>query len=364
MSANILDQIKGVGSLGALQLDASNNAFKMIDALCRSDGNAISVGILQAINFGVSTAFRGDAPSIPVFSHQLEYIYAKVYEQEYADLPMAAGDVLPIATEVPNTAETYSYMTLTASGLAKMSNVYAMRDIPRVSLSGTKETGNVVAILNCYGFSIQDMRVAAAIPQGGKLEAAMPKAARRAHEEIQNTVGWWGSTKHKLRGLITHPNVPTDYAPNGVSGSPLWTAKTFIEIFTDIVTTIEGMSERTYGRETVTHVYLPRKLRKILKLLMITNTNITLEKHIRDEYGSIEFHYVNELDGSHPKNLIGKNLMVVLNRDADGASLVMPQIFEQFDPQWYGLEWLTICHSRFGGVMMPRPYSGAVLIGI
>jgi hypothetical protein len=363
LSANILEHIKGVGGGGALQLDASSNYFRMIDSMPRSDGTEQSTGIIQSINFGVHNYSRADAPNIPIFSQQLEYIYTTVYEQEYAELPMANGEVLPIDTEVPNTAETYSYMTLTASGLAKMGNVYAMRDIPRVSLSGTKEVGNVVAILNCYGFSIQDMRIAAAVPQGGRLEAALPKAARRAHEEIQNTVGWWGDTKHKLKGLITHPNVPVDYAPNGTLGSPLWTSKDFLEIFTDIVMTIEGVAERTYGRETVTHVYLPRKYRKVLKLKMITNTNITLEKHIRDEYGDIQFHYVNELDATHPKNLIGKNIMIALNQDRDAASLVMPQIFEQFDPQWYGLEWLTVCHSRFGGVKMPRPYSVGMLIG-
>lgn len=364
MSANILEHIKGAGSHGALELDISSNLFRLIDGLPRTDEDSIYTGILQSMNRVVHDNFRSDASSIPIFAHQLEYVYSKVYEQEFNDLSMANGDVLPVDTEVPNTAETYSYMTLTAAGIARIGNVYAMGAVPRVSLSGTKETGNVVAILNCYGFSIQDMRVAAAVPHGGMLEAALPKAARRAHEEIQNRIGWWGDTKHKLKGLLTHPNVPVAYAPNGVGGSSTWATKTFDEIFTDVVTAIEGMSERTYGRETVTHAYLPRSVRKILKLKRIEQTQVTLEQHIRDSYPEIQWHYIDDLAATHPRNQIGLNIMVLINQDRDAASLVIPQMFEQFDPQWYGLEWLTVCHSRFGGVKMPRPYSASLLVGI
>lgn len=365
MSANIIQELQNNRGGGApLQLDSSSNIFRLIDSMPRSDDDSIHVGILQGIAFGVQTSFRGDAPNIPIFAQQLEYLYAKIYEQEYADLPMANGDVLPIDTEVPNTAETYSYMTLTAAGVARMGNVYAMGSVPRVSVSGTKETGNVVAILNCYGFSIQDMRVIAAVPQGGQLDAMLPKAARRAHEEIQNRVGWWGDVKHKLKGLLTHPNVPVAYAPAGASTFTDWARKTFDEIFTDVVTTIEAMSERTYGRETVTHVYLPRKVRAVLMLKRIEQTQVTLEKHITDSYPGIQFHYIDDLDANNPRNQIGLGIMVVINQDRDAASLVVPQMFEQFDPQWHGLEWITVCHSRFGGVKMPRPYSAALLVGI
>lgn len=363
MSANIFEAIKGAGR-GTLELDATSNLFQQIDGLPRSAEDSIHIGILQAVSDAVHRASRGDATSIPVFAQQLEYVFSKVYEQEFNDLPMANGDVLPINTEVPNTAETYSYMTLTAAGVARMGNTYAMADIPRVSLSGTKETGNIVAVMNCYGFSLQDMRRVASLPQGSMLETALPKAARRAHEEIANRVGWWGSTKQKLKGLLTHPNTPTAYAPNGVGGTPQWSTKTFDEIFTDIVTAIEGVAERTYGREVVTHCYLPRAIRRVLMLKRIEHTQVTLEQHIRDSYPGITFSYIDDLSAAHPRNLIGKNIMVLVNQDRDAASLVVPRIFEQLDPQWYGLEWLTICHSRIGGVMMPRPYSVALLVDI
>jgi len=362
MSANIFDSLKGANG-APLQFTNDSDLFRAIDSMPRPKGS-IGVAILQAISDGIHRGSRDDAASIPVFAQQLEHVYAKVYEQEYADLPMANGEVLPIDTEVPNTAETYAYMTLTASGVARMGNTYAMGSIPRVSIGGVKETGNVVAILNCFGFSIQDMRVAAAVPQGGQLEQALPKAARRAHDEIQNRTGWWGSAQYKLKGLITHPNIPVTYAPVGVSTKTTWADKTFDEIFSDVVTLSEGLPERTYGRETVTNLFLPRTIRKVLMLKRIDTTQVTLEKHIQDSYPGIKIQYIDELDAAHPRNVLGVNIVVALNQDKEAASLVMPQIFELFDPQWFGMEWLTVAHSRFGGAKVPRPYSVSILAAV
>lgn len=363
MSANIFETLKGANG-APLQFTNDSDLFRAIDGMARPKEGAIGVAILQAISDGVHRGFRGDAASIPVFAQQLEHVYTKLYEQEYADLPMANGEVLPIDTEVPNTAETYAYMTLTASGVARMGNTYAMGSIPRVSIGGVKETGNVVAILNCFGFSIQDMRVAAAVPQGGQLEQALPKAARRAHDEIQNRTGWWGSAQYKLKGLLTHPNIPVTYAPVGVSTKTEWADKTFDEIFSDVVTVIEGMPERTYGRETVTNLFMPRGVKKTLMLKRIDTTQVTLEKHIQDSYPGIKITYVDELDAAHPRNVLGVGIMVATNQDKEAASLVMPQMFELFDPQWFGMEWITVAHSRFGGVKVPRPYSVSILAAI
>jgi hypothetical protein len=56
--------------------------------------------------------------------------------------------------------------------------------------------------------------------------------------------------------------------------------------------------------------------------------------------------------------------MVALRQDRDAAALVIPQMYEMFEPRWFGLEWLTIAHSRIGGVKIPRPYSISIMAAI
>jgi hypothetical protein len=245
-----------------------------------------------------------------------------------------------------------------------MSNVYAAGSIPRVSIGGEEFSGTIVAILNAFGYSLQDMRIMAAIEGGGELESMYPEAARRAHEEIQERVGWWGDTNHNLHGVLTHPLVPVQYAPLGAGNSTLWSAKTFDEIFADVLYVCEAAEERTFGKEQTTHLFLPRGVKRLMLTKRIENDKQTLKAHIEENIDGVTISYVDQLDASHPDNPTGVGIALALKQDKSCVSLITPQPFEMLDPQWYGIEWVTICHSRLGGVKMPKPFSLTVMPGI
>lgn len=363
MSANLFEQIKGGAASLGITADKAPDLFNLANTLhAAKEGRSLSDSIQRGVNKAAADIDHADASTLPIFARELEYVYTKVYEQEYAELKMANGEVLPIDDSVDNAAETYTYYTMSAAGIARMGNTYAMGSIPRVSLGGVKTSANIAAILNCFGYSIQDARAIART--GRNLDAAYANASRRGHEELWNRVGWWGDKNHKLHGLLTHPNVPVQYAPVGVGGGTTLSSKLFDEVFADFVALIESMPERTYGKERVTHVFYPREIERVLLTLRLPGQANTLKKHLADNYPDIEFVVVDELGASHPLNPTGVGIMVALRQDIDAAALVMPQLYEMFEPRWFGLEWLTIAHSRIGGVRVTRPYSVSVMAGV
>lgn len=363
MSANLFEQIKGGAASLGVTADKAPDLFRLANTLHDDkQGHSISDGIRRGVGKAATDLGHGDASNLPVFARELEYVYTTVYEQEFAELKMANGAVIPIDESVDNAAETFTYYTLSAAGIAKMGNTYAMGGIPRVSISGIKTTGNVAAILNCFGYSVQDMRAIART--GRNLDTMYATASRRGHEELWNRAGLWGDKSHKLHGLLTHPNVPKQYAPVGVGGDTKFSGKAFDEVFADFVALIEGVAERTYGKERVTHVFYPREVNRVLLTLRVPGQTTTLKQHLAENYPDVVFDVLDELGASHPLNPTGVGIMVALRQDRDAAALVIPQMYEMFEPRWFGLEWLTIAHSRIGGVKIPRPYSISIMAAI
>lgn len=365
MSA-LLSQFKDAAQQGGAMLLAHNDARASALAGMRNDqddrpaterfAHRLARGILDA---GVP---HKDGPNIPVFAEQLEHLYTEIYREEYVDLPMANGDILPLDTEVMPYQTLWKYRTLQAGGAAKIGNITAVGSIPRVSIGGKEYIGHVASVVNAFGFSLMDMRTMAAI--GGELESMYPEAARRAHDEIIDRVAWWGDKQHKLQGFLTHPNIPKDYAPVGVSNSTLWSTKTFDEIFADIVFILNAAKQRTFGREAPTLLLLPREVETIFVIKRIENDKQTLKAHLAENFPGLTIKFVDQLNAGHPDNATGVGIAVAMRVDKKAAALVTPQPFEMLDPQWYGMEWITVCHTRIGGAKVPRPLSVSMMPGI
>ena len=354
---------------GAPMLLSLLNDGAQVAQLAAHRGNAkvpMRDRIAQRLAAGILMGARdhGDAAMIPIWGPELEALMGEVYEEEYIDLPMANGDILPLNTDVANWQELWKYRTLQKFGKAKIGTDYAIGSIPRVSVGGKEFVGYVAAIFNAYGFSIQDERVLSNVSNGARIQAMFPEAARRAHEEITDRVAWWGDTKHKLHGLLTHPYIPKQYAPVGANNSTYWSAKTFDEIFADIALLEDAAKARTFGKEYADVLLLPRDVSRVMVLKRIEQDKQTLRVHVKENFPDLKIMFVDQLNATHPDNPTGVGIAVSLRIDKKAASLVSPQPFEQFPPAWHGLEWLTICHSRIGGVMVPRPYSVTIMPGV
>lgn len=365
MSA-MLQQFKALGIAGTAMLLSHSDAQVAAIKGMRSDGDPRTTIERFAYRFARGVEDAGnpytDTPNIPLFAEQLEHLYAEIQREEYIDLPMANGDILPFDTEVPAHVNIWRYRTLQSAGAAKIGNLTAVGSIPRVSVGGREYVGYVASVVNAFGFSLTDMRAMVAV--GGELESMYAEAARRAHDEIQDRVAWWGDKQHKLHGFISHPNIPKVYAPVGTGNSTLWSIKDFDEVFADVVYILNAAKQRTFGREIPNLLLLPRDVETIFVTKRIENDKQTLKAHIAENFPEVTIKFVDQLNASHPDNTAGVGIAVALRVDKKAAAIVTPQIFEMLDPQWHGMEWITVCHSRIAGVKVSRPLSATIMPGI
>lgn len=69
---------------------------------------------------------------------------------------------------------------------------------------------------------------------GHSLDDILDKGIRLKQDKMYDTSVYVGLADYDSYGLVNSPQIIADMAPNGASGSPLWSGKTAVEIMTDI----------------------------------------------------------------------------------------------------------------------------------
>lgn len=301
---------------------------------------------------------RLDADQTIFFARELEHVKSKTYDVRYADLK--ARTLIPVSNEAGPAAESITYYQYDQVGLAKIIGSYA-KDLPRADVRAKKFTSPVESLGTSYGYSLQDVRAAAAA--GKPLEQRKANAARRAIEQQINTIALFGNDDYNLPGFLNNANVPETTAPNGAGGSALWANKTPDEILKDLHDTVNGIVEDTKGAEVPTTILLPLAQFTLIASKRLGNgSDITILKHFLETSPFVkEVDWVNELKGAGTGDV---DVMVVYKRDPDALTLEIPQDFEQLPVQEKGLEYEVPCHARIGGTVIYYPLSVAKLEGI
>lgn len=299
-----------------------------------------------------------DAQSLAYVARQLEYVYAKAYEEEFPELRMAAGDIIPIDRSVPDGAKTFIYYLYTGSGIAKFASGYGT-ELSIVSVQGASVVGQVAEMENGYAYTRKDLRAAGMA--GDNLDGRLSTHARRAHEELLNDTGMWGREDLGLPGFANHPNMNVVKSPaNGTASSRHWADKDNDLILEDISTLIDTTNELTFGKRTVNRVEFTREITRLLKRRRLTDGSgdgyVTLWKFIQENHEGVTFGILNELSASLSKgNLTEDAALAFVGGNADLVSLVVPMDFTQNSPQESGNTIMIPCESSTGGVKMPEP---------
>jgi hypothetical protein len=239
--------------------------------------------------------------------------------------------------------------------MAKIVAVYA-KDFPRVDVYGTAKSVKIKSIGDAYGYTIQEIRRAAMQPNA-KLESRRAITARRAIDEKQDTIAWFGDEASGLQGFINHPNISEYILANNAAGtSKAWANKTDDEKLADVIGIITAAPLATNGKETPDTLILPMSLYNDLAFTPYgTNKDHTLLWFIQTHYTMItKIDWVEELKGAGAN---GTNRIMAYTRDPMKLTLEIPQPFEQFPPQQEGLEYKIICHQRTAGVIVYYPAS-------
>ncbi len=366
--------VTALDSTSEVDKGATAAARKIFDQLCRlplaqelipqdpANGNG------YAANSRHDAASRVDSQTLAFFARELEYVYSEVEREEYADLPMAEGEIIPLDSSVPEGAETFSYYVYGAVGVARFMSGYASGSLPLVTIKGAKVTGNVEPMANGYAYDTRDARNAQ--HTGMPLEPELAFAARRGHEELLQRTGLWGRMDLGIPGLLNHPNIiQSTPGTSAGAGDDTWPNKTPDEIIADIVTLIDTVDEVTFGKEKVNAVRMSRARYNFIKTLRlgVGDGTLTVLKYVQEMYPEVKFGVLEELAGDHSDGNLpaGSHAMFAYTAgNKKKASLVVPMPFKQHPVQQDGLTFKVPCESSTGGVKMKSPLMCNMMEGI
>lgn len=319
---------------------ALRDALMILGTMIRQDHN------------GREVSFTEDAGETASFARALEYVRAKTYERKYAELK--ARSFLPLATDIPIGAESWTYRAWDWVGMAKVIDSFA-DDLPTVELLGFEVPHPIRSLGSAYYYSIQDVRAAAFM--GVPLDAKKAAAAKRSIENRIDRIAAIGDVDSGLPGFVNNANVPLlTTLDAGFTGD--WTnpSTTPAQILADMHMIANSVHVTTKGAHGVDTMILPLAEYAIVSTRPVTDLDpkttilaafLAASPYVRNVD---QWHYLDTADeaGTGPR-------VIAYARDPEVVELVLPLEFEQLPPQAKNLSFSVPCHARIGGVDIRYP---------
>lgn len=299
-----------------------------------------------------------DANETSFFARELEHVKSQTYDTKYKALK--AKQLIPLDTSAPSGADTITFRTYSKVGIAKIVSDYA-NDFPRADVFGTETTANVRSIGDSYGYSIKEIRRSQMA--GTRLDSRRAESARRASEQLVDSIAWTGDDDNGLKGLIGYPSMNEYTLPaDGTGASKTWATKTPDQIIRDITGMVTTVTDITNGIEVIDTLILPNVQYFILKNTRMTgNNDMTIMQYLFKNQIINTIEWVVEMKEAGASST---DQMIGYVRSPQNLSLEAPQLFEQFPAQQKGMEFEIICHQETGGVIMYYPLSAVFADGI
>jgi hypothetical protein len=296
----------------------------------------------------VEDNIRNDAGETASFTRALEFIIAETYRIEYPEL--RARQFIPIDTRVPAGANSFTWRIWDWAGMAKIISNYA-DDLPTVEIMSAEIPQLCKGLGIGYTYSLQDLRNSAFM--GMNLDTEKSTAARRAHENLFDTLAAFGDATVGLPGFLNNANVPIISAPGTLVGS--WNTCTPQEALDDLHAISASVYTVTKGAGQADTMLLPPVRYKRLSTLRMSQYDKTpvLRAFLEaDPYIKAvdQWNYLDTADqaGTGPR-------AVAYKRDPNVAAMVEPMPFTQHPPQAKNLGFTVPCESRVGGVSVKQP---------
>lgn len=303
-----------------------------------------------------------DADGAFFFQRQLEFIKAKSYDVQYAELK--ARQLFPVSNEGGSGITSITYRTYDTSGAAKIINAYA-EDLPRADVAGKETIIPVRSIGISYGYNLDEIQSSQLT--GAALDQRRANAARRAVEQTTNDIAFFGDSSSGLPGLFDNPNIPTGAVVNPGAGTQ-WVNKTPDEILFDINDAFADIFETTKMVESGNTLLLPpNQWSYIMATPRASNSDTTIAQYIAQNSP-----FLNSIDDIIAVNecaavnnpVLSADAMVVYDRNPDKLQLEIPVELEMLPVQQKNLEFVVPGRSRVGGLNIYYPLSLNILTGI
>ena len=294
---------------------------------------------------------RKDAGDTIFVAKELEYVKAKTYDQKNANLN--ALKMFDMSSDVDPGADTISYQSLGAVGMAKTIATYAT-DFARVDVMAEEHIAKVIGGGAAYGYTIQDLRRAAMARK--PLSSRKAIAVRRALDEYVNRIAFHGDAKYGVVGILDNPNIGNyTVSGDGTGDSTKFKDKTAVQILRDMNGIIHSVSKQTNEVENPNTLALPPDQYNYIASTpysdVVADSILSVFKRNNPDVTVIK---ANELTGAGAGGL---DMMLAYVKDIDHQSLELPLPFTQHTIQQKGLEFEVPCEVRTAGVLIYYPLS-------
>jgi len=300
---------------------------------------------------------RLDAAETAFFKRQLEYIKSRTYDVKYRNLK--AKMLIPVSTEVNAGADFIIWYSWSRAGIAKIIADYA-EDFPRVDVYAVENQSKVRSMGDSYGYNLKEIRRAQMA--GVQLNTRKANAAKRAMEELQDKLAWYGDENFNIQGFFNYPGITEFTIPVGASTFKTWSTKTPDEIIQDLTGLMSAVSVPTKGREDVSQIIIARTQYNDIKDRRMTdgNTN-TILNYFKNNNPGVSIEIVDELAGAGAG---ATDRIMAYVKDPNNLTMEIPQSFEQLEANLKGMEYIIPCHAEYGGIIIYYPQSVAFGDGI
>lgn len=301
---------------------------------------------------------------LPLFvQRQLNYVQNVVVEMDFPEKLMASGTLLPVSTELPAGAQSYTYKLLTYMGSAAIL-ANGADDIPMINAFAEERVGRIRTLVDGYEYSIEDME--AAEFAGMNLDTAMAVGARDILEARFDVLAYTGDADFNLLGLLNYPStlayaVVNDGGSNGGTNSTQWIHKTPAQIFRDLRAFAANMRVQTNGVESMEVILLPQNQFEIAAATPFPDggaTTTVLSFFLQTQQAQL-----NAVTSVIPVPYL-TNQMIGYRRREDKVRLHMPLDFTQEPVQVKNFVYRVPCRIKTGGVQVMKPFSISTGTGI
>jgi len=304
--------------------------------------NEITIG-LRKMGIG---AEKADAVGLWTVE-QMKQVLTRQYDASYPQTSALA--LFPVTTELSRTTNTFEYRSFDGVTSAKIIADYT-DDLPTVEAMSTLETGRVHRLGNAWLISGDEIEVGAAL--GSSLSDRKASLAREGHETLVNRLVFKGSAPHKIISVFNHPNV-TRITSAGWGTDP--------EVANDeLEDLIEQIETITNGQNRVTDIVVPPSKRRLLAKRMPETTESYLS-YFQKQNSGITFSSIAELediDGA------GTKAVLAYEKNPLNMSIEIPEPFHMLPMQPKDLHFKVPCTSKATGLIVYRPLTIAMLVGV
>lgn len=307
---------------------------------------------------------RLDANETALFGRQLEYISSRLRDVKRPELKWR--EFVPVTSEAPPGAETWTYYMWDALGMAEIVANYA-NDIRRVATTSVKASFDIETYALGYDWSVLDIERAAMA--GVNYRNRKADAVRRGFELRFEKLAATGQPGTSIKGLLNNANVPI-FPASTVGGGTVWGAgtKAAEDALADLLNLEDAIILTTQGVETPDTLLLPlNKFRYIQKTAIYTGAASDPSRTILSVFLDRTQNVRNvdwwlpmataDAAGTGPRGLMYR-------RDPEHVHFEMPMAPRELPPQAKDLALMVNSWARAGGVAFEYPLSASYIDGI